>query len=103
MKCRERVKKALNHESSDKVPIDFGGSAVTGMHVSCVAGLRDHYGLEKRCVKAFEPYQMLGLIDDDLQDAIGVDVTGVPARKTMFGFTNENWKQFKTGSILSVL
>ena len=45
--------------------MDFGGSAVTGMHVSCVAKLRDHYGLEKRLVKVCEPYQMLGLIDPE--------------------------------------
>ncbi len=95
MKCRLRVKKALNHENPDKVPIDFGGSAVTGMHVSCVAALRDYYGLEKRLVKAFEPYQMLGWPDDDLLDAMGVDVAGVFPRHTMFGFPNENWKQFK--------
>jgi len=95
MKRRQRVKKALEHENPDKVPIDFGGSAVTGMHVSRVAALRDYYGLGKRLVKAFEPYQMLGWPDDDLLDAIGVDVAGVFPRNTMFGFPNENWKQFR--------
>jgi len=29
------------------------------MHVSCVAALRDYFGLEKRLVKAYDPYQML--------------------------------------------
>ncbi|MHC4394723.1 MAG: uroporphyrinogen decarboxylase family protein [Planctomycetota bacterium] len=96
MRCRQKVKKALNHEESDKVPVDFGASPVTGMHISRVAAVRDYYGLEKRLVKAFEPSQMLGWLDDDLRDAIGVDVAGVSARNTMFGFPNENWKQFKT-------
>jgi hypothetical protein len=61
------------------------------MHVRIVSALRDYYGLEKRLVKAYEPYQMLGLIEADLQDALGVDIEGIPARKTLFGFPNENW------------
>jgi hypothetical protein len=96
MKCRQRVKKALNHENPDKIPVDFGSTGVTGMHIACVAALRDYYGLEKRLVKAFEPYQMLGLLDDDLLDVMGIDVAGMFTRGTMFGFPNENWKPFKT-------
>ena len=66
---RARTAKSLDHKSADKVPMDFGSTAVTGMHVSCVAALRDYYGLKKRLVKISEPYQMLGSIDDDLLDA----------------------------------
>ena len=72
--------------------MDFGGSAVTGIHVSCVAKLRDHYGLEKRLVKVHEPYQMLGLVEDDLKEAMGVDVTPLPSRTNMFGFQNRDWR-----------
>ena len=38
---RERLMTTLNHKQPDRIPIDFGGTAVTGMHVSCVAGLRE--------------------------------------------------------------
>ncbi len=96
MNSRERVKKSLTHKNPDRVAVDFGSTAVTGMHVSCVAQLRDYYGLEKRLVKAFEPYQMLGEIEDDLLDAMGIDTVGVSPRGTLFGFANENWKEFKT-------
>ncbi|MDP6502565.1 MAG: uroporphyrinogen decarboxylase family protein [Planctomycetota bacterium] len=92
----ERIRKALNHESTGKVPIDFGSTAVTGMHVSCVAALRDYYGLNGGPVKVHEPYQMLGFIEDDLLDAIGIDTVGLFPRGTLFGFPNENWKEFKT-------
>ncbi len=89
---RKRVLDAINHRTPDRVPMDFGACAVTGMHVSCVAALRDHYKLEKRLVKVWEPYQMLGLIEDDLREAIGADVTPALARKTMFGFENRDWR-----------
>ena len=74
--------------------MDFGGTAVSGMHVTAVAALRDYYGLEKRPVKAYEPYQMLGEIEEDLLGALGIDTIGMPAPNTMFGFKNENWKEF---------
>ncbi len=89
---RQRVLDAISHRTPDQVPVDFGGSAVTGIHVSVVAALRDYYGLEKRLVKVCEPYQMLGLIEPDLQDAIGIDVSPLFGRTTMFGFDNHNWR-----------
>ena len=94
MKHKELVKKALNHKSTNKVPVDFGSTAVTGMHVTAVGQLREHYSLEKRPVKVCEPYQMLGEIEEDLLDVMGVDTVAMAPPSTMFGFKNENWKEF---------
>lgn len=89
---RERLTATLNHRQPDRIPIDFGGTATTGVHASCVAALRDYYGLERRPVRVHEPFQMLALLDDDLKDAMGIDITGVFSRKTAFGFPVEQWK-----------
>jgi hypothetical protein len=96
MNSRELVQKSLNHQQTDKIPVDFGSTAVTGIHVLAVEKLRAHYGLEKRPVKLIEPYQMLGEVDNELKDIIGVDTVGVTPRNTMFGFANENYREFKT-------
>jgi len=96
MDHKERMRKALNHEPAQEIPIDFGSSAVTGMHALAVDKLRDYYGLEKRPVKVEEPYQFLGKLEDDLLDALAVDTIGITPRNTLFGFPNENWKEFKT-------
>jgi hypothetical protein len=85
------------------LPIDFGSTGVTGMHATCVAALRRHFGLENRPVKVHEPYQMLGLLEDDLQSALGLDVEGVFPRKTMFGFSNHDWKPWRMPDGLEVL
>jgi hypothetical protein len=37
---------------------------------------------------------MLGLVEDDLRAAMGLDVTGVYPRKTMFGFPAAGWKEW---------
>jgi hypothetical protein len=97
MTSRERVLASLSHRQPDRVPIDIGGTSVTGIHISCVAALRDYYGLEKRPVKLHEPYQMLGWVDEDLKQAMGLDVEGVFPYNTLFGFKNENWKMWRTG------
>jgi hypothetical protein len=96
MNHKERVKQSLEHKDPGKVVVDFGSAHVTGMHISCVAQLRDYYGLEKRLVKAHEPYQMLGLIEEDLLDAMGISTVALYSPGTMFGFRNENWKEFVT-------
>ena len=93
---RKRVLDAVNHRQPDRVPVDFGAMPSTGMHCSIIAGLRDHYGLEKRLVKAFEPYQMLGWIDDDLREAMDVDTAMVMPVGTNFGNSIGEWKEWRT-------
>ena len=95
MTSRERLQAALDHRQPDRVPVDFGGTAVTGMHVAAVARLRQAVlGDRDYRVKVVEPYQMLGEIDDELRAALGIDVVGLTPRKTLFGFENAGWKPF---------
>jgi len=98
MTSRERVSLALQHKEADRVPLDLGGSAVTGMQVDTVYALRQALGLDApgTPVKVVEPYQMLGEIGPDLQAALGVDVVGLGKPANMFGFRNEGWKPWTT-------
>lgn len=93
---RDRVKLALSHQEPDRVPVDLGGSVVTGMHASSVYLLRQALKLDPpgTPVKVVEPYQMLGEIKSDLVDALGVDVVPLQSPKTLFGFKNEGWKSW---------
>src|SRR5208283_484631 len=95
---RERVNNALNHQESDRVPVDLGASSVTGMQADTVYKLRQALGLDApgTPVKVVEPYQMLGEIKADLMDAIGIDVVALGKSTTMFGFKNENWRPWTT-------
>lgn len=94
MNSRERVRLALNHREPDRVPLDLGGTVVSGMHATTVYRLRQALGLDApgTPVKVIEPYQMLGEIKPDLMDAIGADVVSLGAPKGFFGFKNEGWK-----------
>jgi len=99
----ERVRTSLNHKSPDRVPVDFGSTSVSGIHVSCVAALRRFYGLERRPVTVIEPGQMLGEIDEELKAAIGIDTESVFRRMTRFGFPAEDWKPWRMPDGLEVL
>ena len=95
MTSKERIRAAIEHQQPDRVPIDFGASFITGIHCSVVENLRRHYRLEPRPVKICEPYQMLGLVEDDLLDAMGIDTMPIFPNRTIFGFVNENWKPYR--------
>jgi Uroporphyrinogen decarboxylase (URO-D) len=100
---KQRVCSALDHRQPDCVPVDFGSTFVTGVHVSCVAALRDYFGLEKRLVKAIDPGQMLGEIEDDLKAALGIDTEAIFRRNNRFGFPNEGWKPWRMYDGLEIL
>jgi uroporphyrinogen-III decarboxylase len=97
MNSRQRVITSLNHQPPDRIPIDMGSTGVTGIHVLAVERLRNHFGLEKKPVRVIEPYQMLGEVEEDLKEALGIDVIGLNPKKNMFGIDNNgDLKEFKT-------
>jgi len=91
---RERVIRALNHQQPDRAPLDLGSSNVTGIAASSLYRLRHALGLPERPVYVHEPYQMLGRVEDDLLDALGVDIVGLSDDNTFFGFPQRDWKPF---------
>lgn len=74
--------------------MDFGATATTGIAASTVYRLRRALGLNGP-VKVVEPYQMLGEVDAELREALGIDVVGLGGRDNMFGFPNEDWKPWE--------
>lgn len=95
MDSKEKIKLALDHQSGP-VPLDIGLMPTTGIHVSVMEELRKHYKLEERLPVVIEPYQMLGMVDDDLRDALGIDTKPLWNQWTMFGFKNENFRKWTT-------
>ena len=77
MDSRSAFRDALDHKPGNTFPVDFGATPVTGIHARIIEQLRQHFGLEGRPVKVTEPYQMLGEIEDDLLEELGVDVIGM--------------------------
>ena len=97
MNSREQFLKTINHRQPDRVVIDLGATAVTGMHVKAISNLRRYYGLQRKPIRVIEPFQMLGEVGWELIDSIGIDVIGAWGRNNMFGFYNHApFKEWKT-------
>jgi hypothetical protein len=95
MTSRQRLAAVLNHQTPDRLCVDFGAGFQTGMGAGAVHRLRQALlGEPDFRVKVIEPYQMLGEIDEPLRQALALDVVGVHGPGTMFGFRNEDWKPF---------
>ena len=101
MTSKERFDLTINHQQPDQLAVDFGSTPVTGIHVQSVENLRNYYGLENKPVRVIEPYQMLGEVDQELIDVMGIDVVGAWGKNDLFGIYNHepfiefitNWGQ----------
>ncbi len=95
MTSRERVRKAIRHEEPDRVPLDLGGTLVTGIQVSAYAGLKRALGITTGVNRVYDPYQMLAQVEESVKKALGVDTFGIELPTTTFGYRNEGWKPFR--------
>jgi hypothetical protein len=95
MTSRERVLKALDFQEPDRVPLDLGGSIMSGIMAHPLDRLRRHLGLEPRPVKVYEVFQMLGEVELDLVERLGIDVLPVEPPVQFFGLRREGWKPWR--------
>ncbi len=85
---------ALSHREPDRPPLDLGSTLVTGIHVSAYARLKKALGLGTGVCRVYDPFQMLGQVEEPVKKALGVDTFGIELPTTIFGYRNENWKRF---------
>ena len=95
MTSKERIVSAIEHRQPDKVPVDFGGSVVSGISASMVYKLRKAFKLPEHPVKVIDCYQLLGEIEDDLREKLEADCVFLIPYNNIFGFRNDNWKPWK--------
>lgn len=95
MNGKRRIQTVLNHLNADKIAVDFGATTVTGIHCKIIEELREYYGLDKHPIQVFEPYQMLGVIEEDLAQILDIDTIGVFGPENMFGVKQIDWQPVK--------
>ncbi len=95
MTSRERVLVSLSFREPDRVPLDLGGSIMSGIMAQPLEALRRHLGLERRPVRVYELFQMLGEVELDLVERLGLDVLPVEPPVQFFGLRREGWKPWR--------
>lgn len=74
MTSRERVQAALNHHEPDRLPIDVGGTEVTGLHGIAYNRLKAHLGLDRGSTRLFHLYMQLACVDEPIRRRCRGDV-----------------------------
>ena len=92
---RENLIKTISHRQPAGIVFDIGATNVSNISASTLYKLRIALGLKPEPVKLCDPYQGLGLVEEDVREIIGVDVAGITSLYTAFGYKNQNWKPWK--------
>ena len=96
MLSRERVRKAINFEEPDRVPMDFGGSRVTGIHVDQYCDIARYFGLDVLPPKVYDVWQMLAKPDIIVSKCLKSDVIVLDNPIEAFNLRNTDWKIWRT-------
>jgi uroporphyrinogen decarboxylase len=73
MNSRERVLAALNHQSVDQIPIDFGGHRSSGIMAIAYAKLKQALDIPSGDIYVYDIVQQLAIVEEPVLNALGVD------------------------------
>jgi uroporphyrinogen decarboxylase len=73
MTSRERVLAALEHQETDRIPVDFSGHRSSGIAAIAYPKLRKALGLPPGPIRVYDIIQQLAIVDNDVLDRFGVD------------------------------
>ncbi|MCF8063304.1 MAG: hypothetical protein K9M82_12355, partial [Deltaproteobacteria bacterium] len=74
---RERVLKAIRHEETDRVPIDLGGTDVSGIAIGPYGKLCGALDIDAEPFRIVDISQQIVIVDDRVADRVGSDAKAV--------------------------
>lgn len=96
MNSRERVRRALNFQEPDRLPIDIGGSVETTITVDAYCELASYLGIDIAYPKVYDQFQMLPTIEGTMLDYFHTDVIQLENYIMRWGLRNSDWKIWET-------
>jgi len=91
MNSRERVIKVLNHEIPDRIPVDLGGSRVTGISAIAYNNLKKKLGIKSGSTKISDFVMQLAYPENNILEMFNTDI--IDAGQAFLEFENP-WKDF---------
>lgn len=73
MNPRERIQAAINHQESDRVPIDLGATPSSGISAIAYGNLKRHLGLGTGHTRVYDVVQQLAQPEDAILDRFRID------------------------------
>ena len=94
MNSRERVWAALRHQEADRVPIDIGGTGVTGINLNAYANLRRYLGIKGGAARVFHTWIQVPEIEPEIAERLHTDTVTLPRYRMSLGVPNVEFKPF---------
>lgn len=95
MTSRERILKTCNFEEPDRVPIDIGGTQVSGVCVDEYCELIKYLGIDEIPI-VYEQFEMLARISEPVRQRLHSDVISLENPIMSWGLRNTDWKLWTT-------
>lgn len=92
MNSRERVLAAIRHEEADRVPIDVGGTGVTGINLVAYGRLKRHLGLTGTRARVFHTWIQAPEIEPAIAERLHSDTVTLPRYRMSLGVPNAEFK-----------
>lgn len=102
MTSRERVRAVLERRPPDRMPVDIGGTNVTGMHPEAYARLKRHLGLGGGAVRVFDVEGLAAEVELPVIAALGGDFLYIKRQIYRYGVPNRDWRPWTLPSGLTV-
>jgi len=77
MTSRERVLAAIRRQKPDRVPLDLGAMASTGMHAVAYNRLKAHLGIDEGQTRVYDTMQQLAVIEKPILDRFRIDAVSL--------------------------
>lgn len=89
MTSKERVTRAINHEATDKVPVDLGGSVQSTIHAYAYANLKKALQIQSGHVEIMDTYILAALVEDSVRRALQIDTVPILCPLDACGVRND--------------
>jgi uroporphyrinogen decarboxylase len=91
MNSRERIRKAVNHENTDRIPIDLGSIRSSGIATIAYNKLRKELGINVRYARMHDFIQQIAYPEKEIMDMFHVDA--IDAGQA-FLKTEDKWREW---------
>jgi len=91
MNSRERIRKAVNHENTDRIPIDLGSIRSSGIATIAYNKLRKELGINVRYARMYDFIQQIAYPEKEIMDMFHVDA--IDAGQA-FLKTEDKWREW---------
>jgi len=95
MNARERVLTTLSHKQPDRVAIDIGATAATGLSIFNYHRYKESQGLSTSDIKAMDLFGLFSYIQAEDAEVVGTDILLAPALRPRFGVPIDRWKPYR--------